>query len=190
MVSFPAAARLEANPNVLNSPAHNNTGTTPQQLNNSTGIKLIAQTPPVRNSIIVELETANSAFKTLSTAIKAANLDDDLAKRGAYTIFAPTDEAFAALPPGMLDRLLRPENKGKLVRLLTYHIIPGKTNSFHLKSGRRETFEGKSLRIRVTRLRGTEIRVNGAKVILADIPARNGIIYAINKVLVPPDFNL
>lgn len=178
-ISLPAAARLEANSNVLNSPAQNNTLTHPQRL---------AQTPPVRNSLSVELETTKDAFSTLSAALTAANLNDDLARRGAFTIFAPTDEAFENLPPGTLQKLLRPENKDKLVKVLTYHLVPGKTNSFNIKSGRRKTFEGNRLTIRASR-KG-EITVNKAKIITADIPASNGIIHAIDRVLLPPGFSI
>ena len=155
---------------------------------NSTALQntLLAQANPVRNNIAVELETANDAFSTLARIVKAARLNDELATTGALTIFAPTDEAFAALPAGTLETLLLPENRDKLIKVLTYHIVPGKSTSFNTKSGRRKTLEGQSLTLSVAP-RGGQIKVNSAKVILADIPARNGTIHGINQVLLPPD---
>jgi uncharacterized surface protein with fasciclin (FAS1) repeats len=168
LISLPATAELTTN-------------STATQTNN-----LLAQANPVRNNIAVELETANDAFSTLARVVKAARLNDELATTGALTIFAPTDEAFAALPSGVLDTLLLPENRDKLIKVLTYHIVPGKSTSFNTKSGRRKTLEGQSLTLRVAR-RGGQIRVNNARVILADIPARNGTIHGINRVLLPPN---
>ncbi|HEY9694935.1 MAG TPA: fasciclin domain-containing protein [Oculatellaceae cyanobacterium] len=168
LITLPATAEL-----TTNSTATQNTN-------------LLAQANPVRNNIAVELETANDAFSTLARVVKAARLNDELATTGGLTIFAPTDEAFAALPAGTLETLLLPENRDKLIKVLTYHIVPGKSTSFNTKSGRRRTLEGQSLTLRVAP-RGGQIRVNSAKVILADIPARNGAIHAIDRVLLPPD---
>jgi uncharacterized surface protein with fasciclin (FAS1) repeats len=168
LISLPAMAELNTNSTAL------------------PNTNLLAQANPVRNNIAVELETANDAFSTLARVVKAARLNDELATTGALTIFAPTDEAFANLPTGTLETLLLPENRDKLIKVLTYHIVPGKSTSFNTKSGRRRTLEGQSLTLRVAP-RGGQIRVNSAKVILADIPARNGTIHGINQVLLPPD---
>ena len=168
LISLPATAELTTN------------STATQKIN------LLAQANPVRNNIAVELETANDAFSTLARVVKAARLNDELATTGAITIFAPTDEAIAALPKGTLETLLLPENRDKLIKVLTYHIVPGKSTSFNTKSGRRRTLEGQSLTLNVAP-RGGQIKVNSAKVILADIPARNGTIHGINQVLLPPD---
>ncbi|AFZ13785.1 beta-Ig-H3/fasciclin [Crinalium epipsammum PCC 9333] len=168
LITLPATAEL-----TTNSTATQNT-------------TLLAQANPVRNNIAVELETANDAFSTLARIVKAARLNDELATTGALTIFAPTDEAFAALPAGTLETLLLPENRDTLIKVLTYHIVPGKSTSFNTKSGRRRTLQGQSLTLSVAP-RGGQIKVNSAKVILADIPARNGTIHGINQVLLPPD---
>ena len=122
-------------------------------------------------------------FKTLVAAVKAADLADTLSGKGPFTVFAPTDDAFAALPPGTLDSLLKPENKQQLRAILLYHVVPGIVKSTDLKDG--ETFEtaaGQTLTIHIS---GGSVQVNDATVIKADILASNGIIHVINKVLLP-----
>lgn len=176
--SLPATARMETS-----QPASN----TPNQqlpLKANSGVSLIAQVG--ERSIADELRTANNAFSTLSAAVRAAGLTEALAGRGPFTVFAPTDEAFRKLPAGTVQSLLRPENRGKLTQILSYHVVSGDINSFSLKPGsvaRLTTLEGRPLTVRVTR--ASEIFVNGAKVILADIPARNGTIHGISSVLLP-----
>lgn len=150
---------------------------------NSSREYLVAQN--IRNTIAVELETQNDGFSTLSAALKATGLNRDLSGRGPFTIFAPTDEAFAALPPGTVQSLLRPENRHKLVKILTYHVVPGEVSSFDARSGQPRTLSGDPVRLQVSR-GGADIRVNSAQVIVADIPARNGVIHAIDQVLIPP----
>ncbi|WP_013325439.1 fasciclin domain-containing protein [Gloeothece verrucosa] len=131
---------------------------------------------------IVEVATAAGSFKTLTAALKAAGLEGTLSQEGPFTVFAPTDQAFAALPKGTVDNLLKPENKAKLVAILTYHVVPGKVTSSELKAGTVETVEGSPVMIKL----GKKVQVNDATVIQPDIQASNGVIHVINKVILPP----
>lgn len=134
---------------------------------------------------IVETATEAGQFTTLVAALSAANLVDTLKGPGPFTVFAPTDAAFAALPAGTLDTLLRPENRDQLVSILTYHVVPGTVPSDQLLDQRRDlaTVQGQFLHVD-----GEEdniVRVNMATVTRADIIAANGIIHVIDKVLLP-----
>ena len=137
-----------------------------------------------QNKTIVEIAASDSNFETLVTAVKAADLAQTLSGDGPFTLFAPTNEAFAALPKGTLDKLLKPENKAALQKVLTYHVVSGSVESTDLKSGDVGTVEGNSVNVKV---QGNGIRVNKSKVIKADIKAGNGIIHVIDQVLLPPD---
>lgn len=143
---------------------------------------------PRRNSTsnrptIVDIAASSNSFKILTAALKAAELDKALASGGPYTVFAPTDAAFAALPKGKVEELLKPENRGMLVKILTYHVVPGKNTAKTLKTGETKTLEGASVEVKVTS-RG--VMVNDAKVVKADIEASNGVIHVIDKVIMPP----
>jgi uncharacterized surface protein with fasciclin (FAS1) repeats len=131
---------------------------------------------------VVGVATGNKQLKTLAAAIKAAGLEETLAGEGPYTVFAPTDKAFAALPPGTVDELLKPENKDKLAQLLTYHVVSGKLESASLKSGDVSSVLGKVIAVKV---QDNKVTVNEAKVIKADVPASNGVIHLIDKVILP-----
>ncbi len=182
LFSLPSAAQMEANSWGVNQLSADNSQTQP--LRATPGLNLVAQVG-VRN-ITEELFTASDAFSTLSAAVRAAGLDDDLTGRGPFTIFAPTDEAFSRLPSGTVQSLLRSENRGRLTRILRYHVVPGNINTFGLTPGRTlrlRTLAGQSLTVRVTD--ASEVFVNDNKVILADIPATNGTIHAISTVLLP-----
>jgi uncharacterized surface protein with fasciclin (FAS1) repeats len=134
---------------------------------------------------IVAVAASNNSFKTLVKAVKAAGLVETLSGKGPFTVFAPTDAAFAALPKGTLEKLLRPENKAQLVKLLTYHVLPESASAAQLGNATQiKTVEGQELMI-VTKPDG--MTVSGAKVLIADVPASNGIIHAIDKVLLPPE---
>lgn len=132
---------------------------------------------------IVQVAEANGSFKTLTAALKAAGLDKALATGGPYTVFAPTDAAFAALPRGTVENLLKPKNKADLVKILTYHVVSGENLSTSLKSGSVKTLEGARVRVRVG---STGVTVNAANVVTADVKASNGVIHVIDKVLLPP----
>lgn len=132
------------------------------------------------------VDTAKSAgqFKTLVAAVEAAGLAETLKSPGPFTVFAPTDEAFAALPAGTVDNLLKPENKDQLVSILTYHVVSGKVMSGDIagKKTAAPTVQGASLDIDAT----SGVNVNDAKVTAADVVASNGVIHVIDKVLLPP----
>ena len=133
---------------------------------------------------IVDTAVSAKSFNTLVTAVKAAGLVDTLKGKGPYTVFAPTDAAFAKLPPGTLNTLLKPENKQQLAAILTYHVIPGKVMSGDIKGKKLDvaTVQGKKLQVDATR----GVKVNDATVVSADVGATNGVIHAIDKVILPP----
>jgi len=126
-------------------------------------------------------------FKTLVAAIKAAGLVETLSGQGPFTVFAPTDAAFAALPKGTLEKLLKPENKATLVKILTYHVVSGAVYAKNIKPGDVKTVEGQTVNIKAKK---GIVSVGNAKVIKADVKANNGVIHVINKVLLPPDVKL
>lgn len=134
---------------------------------------------------LVALAAANGSFKTLTAALKAADLTATLEGTGPFTVFAPNDQAFAALPQEALQELLKPENKALLVKILTYHVVPGKVTSTDLKSGAVKSVEGGSINVKIDSASG--VMVNEAKVVQPDIQASNGVIHVIDKVILPPD---
>lgn len=137
---------------------------------------------------IVDVAVANGNFTTLVAAVQAAGLEDTLRGPGPFTVFAPTDEAFAKLPAGTVDTLLLPENKDKLVSILTYHVVPGSIQSGDVLGTVQDvaTVNGKTVRVNGTGGKlGPAVRVNNANVIAADVIASNGVIHAIDKVLMP-----
>jgi uncharacterized surface protein with fasciclin (FAS1) repeats len=131
---------------------------------------------------IVEIASGAPNFKTLVAAVKAAGLADTLSGKGPFTVFAPTDAAFAKLPAGTVDTLLKPENKEKLKAILLYHVVAGKVLSTDLKAGNVKTLEGQDVKIDLA----DGVHVNDAKVVKADIIASNGVIHVIDTVLIPP----
>jgi uncharacterized surface protein with fasciclin (FAS1) repeats len=132
---------------------------------------------------IVDVAAGAGNFKTLVAAVKAAGLVDALSGKGPLTVFAPTDDAFAKLPPGTVETLLKPENKAKLRSILLYHVVKGDVKSSDLKDGESvKTLEGGSLKITIS---GGTVRVNDATVTKADIEASNGVIHVIDTVLLP-----
>jgi len=133
---------------------------------------------------IVDTAVSAGQFETLVAAVKAAGLVDTLKGEGPYTVFAPTDEAFAKLPAGTVEDLLKPENKDKLVAILTYHVVPGKVMSGDVlnKQVKAGTVEGSELSINA--LNGG-VSVDEAKVIQADIETSNGVIHVIDTVVIP-----
>ncbi len=132
---------------------------------------------------IVDIAASNDSFSTLATAIEAARLIETLSNNGPFTVFAPTNEAFAALPEGVLEELLKPENRDELVKILTYHVVPGQVTSEQLSNGSVETAEGQSVTVDVG---DRAIKINDSNVIRADILASNGVIHVIDRVLIPP----
>ena len=132
---------------------------------------------------VVETAVAAGKFKTLAAALEAAGLVDTLKGEGPFTVFAPTDEAFAKLPAGTVEGLLKPENKEKLKAILTYHVAAAKAMSTDLEDGQAvKTVNGKDVKVKIS---GKDVMVGGAKVVKADVPAKNGVIHVIDTVLMP-----
>jgi len=133
---------------------------------------------------IVDIASASDSFKTLVAALTESELDQVLQGEGPYTVFAPTDEAFEALPAGTVEELLKPENRDRLVQILSYHVVSGEVTSEQLTSGEVPTVEGSPVNVTVE---GSSVKVNDANVTQADIQATNGVIHAIDRVILPPD---
>jgi len=137
--------------------------------------------PPARD--IVDTAASAGSFNTLVAAVKAAGLADTLKGPGPFTVFAPTDEAFAKLPAGTVEELLKPENKSKLVAILTYHVVPGKVMAKDvLKLHEAKTVNGQDLTVNAEM---GSVMVNNAKVVKADILCTNGVIHVIDTVVLP-----
>lgn len=132
---------------------------------------------------IVDVAAGNGSFTTLVTAVKAAGLVETLKGDGPFTVFAPTDEAFAKLPKGTVEDLLKPENKDKLVKILTYHVVPSKILSGDIKGKKAEvkSVEGGEIKVDAT----DGVKVNEATVVTADVAASNGVIHVIDTVIMP-----
>ena len=135
---------------------------------------------------IVDTAVAAGKFKTLVAAVKAAGLVDTLKGEGPFTVLAPTDEAFAKLPEGTVEALLKPENKEKLVAILTYHVLPLKAmkETVATLDGKEvKTVQGSPIKITVA---DGKVKINDANVVATDIEATNGVIHVIDTVLMPP----
>ncbi len=138
---------------------------------------------------IVSLAASSNSFSTLTSLLKTAGLAETLQQPGPYTVFAPTNDAFAALPASTLEQLQQPQNREALVKILSYHVVPGAVTASQLTNGDLKTFEERPVNIQIDRA-NNQVAVNNARVIQADVPASNGVIHAINQVLIPPDLNL
>ncbi len=180
LIGFPAWAHINANTTVANA-------ATTQQVagNTKTAASPAASPAPMAQAKdIVAIASGDAQFKTLTKALTAAGLVPTLQGKGPFTVFAPTDAAFAALPKGALEDLLKPANKAKLTKILTYHVVSGAVLSTSLKSGDVPTVEKSSVKVVVA---GGKVTVGGANVVKADIKASNGVIHVIDKVLMPTD---
>ena len=188
LIGFPAWAHINSSTTVSN--------TTPTQ-QVAANVKIAASPAPTASpksttspaptaatKDIVAIASGDAQFKTLTKALTAAGLVTTLQGKGPFTVFAPTDAAFAAVPKATLDDLLKPANKAKLVKVLTYHVVSGSVLSTSLKSGDVKSVEGGSLKVAVA---AGKVTVSGANVVKADIKASNGVIHVIDKVLMPPD---
>jgi uncharacterized surface protein with fasciclin (FAS1) repeats len=147
------------------------------------GFVAITIAAPAKAADIVDTAIGAGSFTTLVAAVQAAGLVETLKGEGPFTVFAPTDAAFAALPAGTVDTLLKPENKDKLVAILTYHVVPGKVMSTDLKDDMMaKTVEGADVKFDLD----GGVKINDATVVTADIAADNGVIHVIDKVIMPP----
>ncbi|GAL28522.1 secreted and surface protein containing fasciclin-like repeats [Vibrio variabilis] len=132
---------------------------------------------------IVDVAAENGSFTTLVAAVQAAGLVDTLKGEGPFTVFAPTDEAFAKLPEGTVESLLQPENKDKLVAILTYHVVPGKVMAADVMGlDKAKTVQGQE--IMITKKDGM-VMVDNATVVATDVKAKNGVIHVIDAVIMP-----
>lgn len=184
LIGFPAWAHITSNTNIANATQ------TPQVAGKvktaaSPAPTTASPAPTAATKDIVAIASGDAQFETLTTALGAADLVTTLQGKGPFTVFAPTDAAFAALPKGTVENLLKPENKAKLTKILTYHVVPGSVLSTSLKSGDVKSVEGSSLKVAVSP--GKKVTVGGANVVKADIKASNGVIHVIDKVLMPPE---
>jgi len=149
-------------------------------------IGVAAATPAVQamQKNIVETAVEAGKFTTLAKALGAAGLVDTLKGKGPFTVFAPTDEAFAKLPEGTVETLLKPENKDKLTAILTYHVVPGEVKAADVvKLQEAATVNGEKVKVKAD---GGSVMINDAKVTATDIAASNGVIHVIDKVILPP----
>jgi uncharacterized surface protein with fasciclin (FAS1) repeats len=143
----------------------------------------MASADPGKGKDIVDTAVAAGQFKTLAAALQAAGLVDTLKGAGPFTVFAPTDEAFAKLPAGTVENLLKPENKEKLTAILTYHVVPGKVLAAEVvKMNSAKTVNGQNIRIASGK---DGVTVDNAKVTKTDIVCSNGVIHVIDSVILP-----
>ena len=144
---------------------------------------LVSACAPMGGDDIVDIAAGNEDFSTLVAAVTAAGLVDTLKSEGPFTVFAPTNAAFAALPAGTVESLLEEENRDQLVKILTYHVVPGAITSDQLAGQclNVETVQGQTVHVNGT----SGVKVNDSTVVLADVIASNGVIHAIDKVLLP-----
>ena len=151
-----------------------------------TEVPAAAEPMPTEGETVVDVAMASGSFETLVAAVQAAGLAETLSAEGPYTVFAPTDDAFAALPEGTLEALLLPENQEVLAQILAYHVVPGEVPSSDVATGAVASVAGEDLNI-VADADG--VTVNEATVVQPDVMASNGIIHVIDSVLIPPSLD-
>ena len=143
----------------------------------------LANAASAQGKDLVDTAVAAGQFKTLAAALQAAGLIDTLKGKGPFTVFAPTDAAFAKLPKGTVEELLKPENKAKLTEILTYHVVAGKVMAADVvKVKDAKTVQGGSIKVNAG---GGKVMVDGATVVKTDIGASNGVIHVVDSVLMP-----
>jgi uncharacterized surface protein with fasciclin (FAS1) repeats len=148
-------------------------------------LSAVAFAQDTMNKTVVEIAAGNKDFSTLVAAVKAAGLVETLSGKGPFTVFAPTNEAFAKLPKGTVEELLKPENKAKLTSILTYHVVAGKVmaaDAIKLDGKNAKTVNGQEIAIKVM---DGKVKINDATVTAADIVGSNGVIHVIDTVLLP-----
>jgi uncharacterized surface protein with fasciclin (FAS1) repeats len=151
-------------------------------MNNEPGV-MVGGANMVPSKNIVENAVNSTDHTTLVAAVKAAGLAETLSGTGPFTVFAPTNEAFNKLPAGAVDNLLKPEMKGDLTKVLTYHVVPGALKAADLKDGQElKTVQGQTLKVSV---KDGKVMINGANVTIADVVSSNGVTHVIDAVLMP-----
>ncbi len=150
---------------------------------------IVAGSPTNNQQDIVTIASSSDSFQTLTSLLKTAGLANALQQPGQFTVFAPTDQAFAALPQETLQQLQQPENREVLIKVLRYHVVPNELTASQLSAGELTTFEGQPVNIKIDS-QTNQVAVNNASVIQADVQASNGVIHAIDQVLLPPDVQL
>jgi uncharacterized surface protein with fasciclin (FAS1) repeats len=156
--------------------------TTPSEPTTTPGSMSNPDKKPAQARTIADLVGTSKSFTKLAAALKAADLLTTLEGEGPYTVFAPNDDAFAKLPKGTLTNLLKTKNKEKLKQILTYHVVSGAVTSKMLKTGTVDTVSGGKLTVKI---RNKKVSINQARVLMADVTASNGVIHAIDTVLIP-----
>lgn len=197
LVALPVLAQTgNPRPSIFNEAPYNQTGATPTAPADLSqpapteieeapaGTEMTAEpTDAAEAGTIVDVATANGSFGTLIAALTAAELDQVLQGEGPFTVFAPTDEAFAALPEGTVDELLLPENRDLLVQILSYHVVPGEFTSSELTSGEVQTVANEPVTVEVS---ADGVTVNEVNVVQPDVTASNGVIHVVDQVILPP----
>ena len=148
-------------------------------------LSAVAFAQDTMNKTVVEIAAGNKDFSTLVAAVKAAGLVETLSGKGPFTVFAPTNDAFAKLPKGTVEELLKPENKEKLTAILTYHVVAGKVmaaDAIKLDGKNAKTVNGQEIAIKVM---DGKVKINDATVTAVDIVGSNGVIHVIDTVLLP-----
>ena len=153
-------------------------------LTSSNSTATAADAKKTEDMTIVEVAVGNKDFSTLVAAVKAAGLVETLSGKGPFTVFAPTNAAFEALPKGTVETLLKPENKGKLAGILTYHVVAGKVMAADVvKSKEAVTVQGQTVTVNAS---DAGVKIGKANVVKTDIVCKNGVIHVIDAVLLPP----
>jgi uncharacterized surface protein with fasciclin (FAS1) repeats len=152
----------------------------PEGTEKSASATLMAKSKQAQGTI-VDVASSQSSFKTLTSLLKTAGLVETLQGPGPFTVFAPTDEAFAALPQATLTDLQKPENRDRLRQILTYHVVPGKVTAKQIKPGAVKTVAGPTVNLSTS----GGVQVNTASVVKADVMTSNGVIHVIDQVLLP-----
>ncbi|NES98999.1 MAG: fasciclin domain-containing protein [Sphaerospermopsis sp. SIO1G2] len=174
---------LNPSPSIFREPPYNGRRrSSPVPTTPSQPIRPTPSTTEARN--IVEVAKAAGSFTMLIRALEAGGLTEVLQGNGPFTVFAPTDNAFAELPQDAVRDLLKPENKEILVKILTYHVVPGKVMSSDLRPGSVKSVQGDQITVKISGNQG--VFVNDGRVVRADIPASNGVIHVIDTLILPP----
>ncbi|MEZ6119127.1 MAG: fasciclin domain-containing protein [Pirellulaceae bacterium] len=180
-VAVPAVAQQCASQRKLSVASHNGVVTQWKSCPNAQTTLHVSVNVPAKD--IVDTAVSAGSFETLVAAVKAAGLVETLKGKGPFTVFAPTDEAFAKLPDGVVANLLKPENKDQLVSILTYHVVPGKVLANEVvKLDMVKTVNGKEATIAVT---DGQAKINDAKIVATDIEASNGVVHVIDRIIMP-----